>query len=136
MTDDELLAAFERGEIDGADFPHEMHVRVARLLSGEPGGFARLRAGIRGIAERAGRPQAYHETVTRAWFELISSAAQIGPELYDRRLLSRYYSHEALASGRETWVEPDLHPLRLPPPPRPARPSCSGGRPQTWCEAS
>ena len=119
MTDDELLAAFERGEIDGADFPHEMHVRVARLLSNEPGGFARLRAGIRGIAERAERPQAYHETVTRAWFELISSAAQVGPELYDRGLLSRYYSEQALASGRRTWVEPDLHPLRLPPPPRP-----------------
>jgi hypothetical protein len=28
-------------------------------------------------------------------------------------LLSRFYSAERLASGRERWVEPDLAPLRL-----------------------
>ena len=117
MTDDELLAAFEAGEIEPAEFPHELHVRTARLLSLEPDGLERMRAGIRTIAERAGRPENYHETITRAWFELISRAERLGPELHDRGLLARYYSAQALASGRETWDEPDLNPLRLPAPP-------------------
>ena len=94
-------------------------MRVARLLSRRPDGLQRLRAGIRGIAERAGRPQAYHETITRAWFELIAAADEVGPDLYDRGLLGRYYSPAALESGRADWVEPDLHPLRLPSPPSP-----------------
>jgi hypothetical protein len=117
MTDEEFLAAFERGEIQAAEFPHEAHLRVAGLLAREPDGYARLAAGIRGIAARAGRPGAFHETITRAWFELVRSVDGPVPELLDRRLLARYYSAEALAAGRERWIEPDLAPLRLPPPP-------------------
>lgn len=120
MTDDELLAAFERGEIRADAFPHELHLRVARLLSREPDGLARLRAGIQGIAERAGRPEVYHETITRAWFELVAAADEVVSALHDRGLLGRYYSQAVLESGRATWVEPDLHPLRLPPPAPPA----------------
>ena len=117
MTDEEFLAAFECGEIRAAEFPHEAHLRVARLLAGEPDGYARLAAGIRGIAARAGRPGAFHETITRAWFELVRSVDGPAPELLDRSLLTRYYSPETLAEGRERWVDPDLAPLRLPPPP-------------------
>ena len=39
------------------------------------------------------------------------------PELFDKTLLSRYYTPERLAAGRDEWLEPDLHPLRLPSPP-------------------
>jgi hypothetical protein len=116
VTDEEFLGAFERGEIQAADFPHEAHLRVARLLAGEPEGYARLADGIRGIAARAGRPGVFHETITRAWFELVRSVGGPAPELHDRTLLTRYYSAEALAAGRERWIEPDLAPLRLPPP--------------------
>src|SRR5262249_51724661 len=118
---DKLVDSFEAGEIDTSDFPHERHVRVAWGLAQryEPDdAFRRLVAGIRGIAARAGRPDAYHETITRAWFELIASAEQLdrSPELFDKSLLRRYYSPERLAAGRERWLEPDLHPLGLPPP--------------------
>src|SRR5713226_4204843 len=32
MTDDELIRSFEAGSIRAADFPHEAHIRVTRLL--------------------------------------------------------------------------------------------------------
>jgi len=121
MNDDELTTAFELGEMEGVDFPHERHVRVAWGLAQRydlAEAFERLSAGVRGIAERAGSPGAFHETITRAWFELIAAAEKLDahPELFDKSLLGRYYSPAALASGREHWVEPDLNPLRLPPP--------------------
>jgi flavin reductase (DIM6/NTAB) family NADH-FMN oxidoreductase RutF len=116
-----LVHAFETGEIGSDEFPHERHVRVAWGLAqryGHAEGLERLRAGIGGIAARAGRPEAYHETITRAWFELIAGADALEhhPELFDKTLLGRYYSPARLAAGRAMWVEPDLHPLRLPPP--------------------
>jgi hypothetical protein len=121
MDDEQLVRAFEAGEIDGRTFRHEQHLRVAWALSrrhDRDDAFARLATGLRGIAARAGRPQAYHETVTRAWFELVASVDDPSDEaaLLDRGLLARYYSAERLAAGRERWLEPDLHPLRLPPP--------------------
>ena len=110
MTDRELLEAFEQGRLGAADFPHATHVRVAWLLSREPDGYERLAAGIRGIAVRAGVSERYHETMTRAWFELVGQAAGV---LLDRSLLERYYTPAVLESGRGCWVEPDLRPLVL-----------------------
>ena len=122
---EDFVAAFEAGKAESDGFPHEAHVRVTWGLIrryGRDDAFPRLVAGIRGIAARAGKPQAYHETITRAWFELIAAAQDLEdhPELFDRSLLDRYYSAGALAAGRDEWVEPDLHPLGLPPPPAPA----------------
>jgi hypothetical protein len=118
MKVNELLSSFEAGTLGNADFPHEAHVRVTWELTRRyerEEAFRRLVAGIRGIAARAGRPDAYHETITRAWFELITSVSDLADhsELLDRRLLDRYYSPGALAAGREHWVEPDLRPLHL-----------------------
>jgi len=120
---DKLIAAFEAGEIDGADFPHEQHVRVAWGLARRyprDEALRRLIDGLQRIAARAGRPTAYHATITRAWFELTAEAQSLErhPELFDKTLLERYYSRERLAAGREQWLESDLHPLRLPPPER------------------
>src|SRR5471032_2646114 len=118
MTDEELLSAFESGTLTGGDFPHESHVRVTWLLvqrDGRVAAYDRVAAGIRDIARRGGSPGAFHETITRAWFELIAAAPalEVHPELFDRGLLSRFYSTEALTGGREQWVEPDLAPLDL-----------------------
>lgn len=119
--DEDLLAAFLAGRVDNAGFSHARHVQVAWSLSQRyprSEAFEKLTAGIQGIARRAGRPQAFHHTMTRAWFELITSASNPDdyPELLDKALLGRYYSAERLAAGREGWIEPDLHPLRLPAP--------------------
>jgi hypothetical protein len=134
FPDNTLIDDFEAGRIDGAEFPHESHVEVAWGLArrwGHDDGLRRLIVGIRGIAGRAGRPEKYHDTVTRAWFELIAGVddPERHPELLDRGLLARYYSPARLEAGRERWIEPDLHPLRLPPPAAPATPvSDSGSR--------
>jgi flavin reductase (DIM6/NTAB) family NADH-FMN oxidoreductase RutF len=125
MAGDELAAAFEAGTLGADEFPHARHVRVAAALArryGASEGLERLIAGIRGLATRAGRPDAYHVTITRAWFELIASVENLAEheELFDKTLLERYYSPERLVAGREQWLEPDLHPLRMPAPkPRP-----------------
>ena len=116
-----MVAAFEAGTIDGGAFPHQAHVRVTWALAhryGRDDALRRIADGIRGMAARAGRPGVYHETITRAWFELISAADDLGehPELFDKALIARCYSPEALAAGRQRWVEPDLAPLELPAP--------------------
>lgn len=113
-----MLDDFEAGRIFGAAFPHERHVQVAWGLSRRyphEDAFARLAEGIRGIAAHAGVPGKYHETMTRAWFELVAQAETLDahPELLDRSLLARYYSPERLEAGRYEWLEPDLQPLVL-----------------------
>ena len=120
-TSDDLVDAFQAGAIEGSEFRHEHHVRVAWGLArryGREAGLGRMIAGIREIGARAGHPEAYHHTITRAWFELIADAEDLaeGSILFDRKLLSRYYTRERLSAGRKCWVEPDLHPLSLPAP--------------------
>ena len=115
-----MLADFEAGRIPGSAFTHERHVQVAWDLSRRyprEEAFARLAEGIRGIAARAGVPGKYHETMTRAWFELVAQAETLDahPELLDRSLLARYYSPGRLDAGRNEWLEPDIEPLLLVP---------------------
>lgn len=119
--DEPLLTAFAEGRVDNAGFSHARHLQVAWMLSRRyprAQAFEKLTAGIQGIAARAGRPEAFHHTITRAWFELIASIEDPDdyPELLDKTLLTRYYSAARLAAGRERWLEPDLHPLLLPAP--------------------
>lgn len=113
-----MLDDFEAGRIPGSEFPHERHLRVAWGLSrrySREEAYGKLADGIRGIAARAGVPGKYHETMTRAWFELAAQAESLAahPELLDRSLLLRYYSPERLEAGRHQWLEPDLGPLVL-----------------------
>jgi hypothetical protein len=118
MENEVLLNYFEAGQIAGSDFPHERHVQVAWGLCRRYGweeGLQRMSLGIRQMAARAGRPGAYHVTITRAWYELISQVDDLSsaPELFDQHLLGQFYSTERLAAGRSSWVEPDLGPLSL-----------------------
>lgn len=132
MSDDELVAGFEARALP--TFGHREHVRVAVLflLRHAPAdALARFAEGIREIAAAAGRPEKYHETTTRAWFDVIeaaraahpgicSAAALIDacPELLDPALLRRFYSAGALEEGRarQAWMPPDERPIGWPPP--------------------
>jgi hypothetical protein len=78
-------------------------------------------AAVRTMAKNAGKPQAFHQTVTIAFLSLIAERMQTGqpanfadfgaanPELLQKSLLSRWYRAERLASdlARHTFVLPD-----------------------------
>jgi hypothetical protein len=129
MTDETTpeLLRFIRGECDPADFPHREHVRM---------GFEMLRRhdfteaslhycrALQAMSKRAGRPQAFHLTITLAFLSLIAEGTVAGEaesferfacrnvRLFDKGLLRRHYSPERLASdtARQTFLLPDLAP--------------------------
>ena len=108
-------------------FGHREHVHLTWLAVrrfGVPGALRLVCDGIKRTARYAGAPQKYHETVSRAWVELIGYHAAAGeddfatfadrnPALLSKRLLTRHYSAVTLASSqaRTGWVEPDLAPF-------------------------
>ncbi len=103
-TDAEFVAAFESGTIES--FRHADHIRLALIYvqrHGMPEAEARVAAGIRQFATKAGQPGKYHHTMTIAWVRLAA-------RLLDKGALSAYYSEEVLSSerARREWVEPDL----------------------------
>jgi hypothetical protein len=120
----ELLQTFLRGKIVGTDFRHSDHVRVGfEILHNHafPDALAAYCAALKGMAARAGRPDAYHETMTVAFLSLIAEQRAAGqyagveafvgdnPELMDKSILERWYTAERLFSdiARRTFVMPD-----------------------------
>ncbi|MBZ4419251.1 hypothetical protein [Myxococcus sp. RHSTA-1-4] len=129
LTDAGFLAAIEATTYPGADFRHREHVRLAWVClrqSGFEAGLARVRGLIQRYAAALGATGKYHETLTRAWVELVQAALDAAPdapsfdaflearpELGDARLLERHYRKETLdsAEARAGWVPPDVAPL-------------------------
>jgi hypothetical protein len=79
---------------------------------------------IRHVAELAGNPGKYHETVTIFWIRLIAHLRETNPDLEnveqllerypaakDPGLAGRHWSDLDNPEARTTWVEPDLIPL-------------------------
>jgi hypothetical protein len=120
------LERFVRGEVDSASFPHREHIRM---------GFEMLRrhdfaetvlhfsSTLRTMAARAGKPQAFHQTITIAYLSLIAermSAADYADyadfdtfagsnaDLLDKSALARLYSPERLGAdaARRTFILP------------------------------
>jgi hypothetical protein len=102
---DELLA-LETGALDPAMFPHPEHVRLGyEMLGRYPFGEAvtRFSRGLRLIAAKGGRPEAYHETITVAFLTLIGERRARAnhadwcefkannSDLLDRRCLEHWY---------------------------------------------
>ena len=118
------LERFLRGEIDPACFPHREHVRMA---------FAMLQRfdfvesalhysrALRELTARAGRPEAFHQTVTIAFLALIAERLESGkyadfeafaranPEVLGKSALRNWYTAARLDSqlARRTFVLPD-----------------------------
>ena len=122
------LARFLRGEIDAAHFSHRDHVRIAfemlrRLDFAETvWQFSRT---LRAMATKAGRPQAFNQTITIAFLALIAERMECGlsgdflaferehAELFDKNALARWYPAERLATeaARRIFLLPP--PLRV-----------------------
>jgi hypothetical protein len=127
MTSDsgvaEELADLEQGRLDPKQFPHREHVRLAFEMLGRysfPEALARFSKGLRQLAVKGGRPEAYHETITAAFLALIGERrlhdrcanweqfAELNGDLFDKNLLRQWYEPEVLNSvlARRTFILP------------------------------
>jgi hypothetical protein len=124
MSDDEFVAAFERGEI--ASFHHREHLRLAwaclRQSPGVGSACERMRGLIRRFAAAQGHAAKYHETMTQFWVRLLGELhARSGdapfeamiadnPAILDKDFVLRFYPRELLASteARNEWIAPPL----------------------------
>jgi hypothetical protein len=69
------LAAFARGELDAASFPHREHVRMAFEMLRRHDFVTtaqRYSQALRLMSSRAGRPQAFNQTLTIAFLSVIA----------------------------------------------------------------
>jgi len=117
------LERFVRGEIDAASFPHREHLRMAfEILRRHD--FAEsvwlFSRALRTMTTRAGKPQAFHQTITVAFLSLVAERMELGqhrdfvafeqahPELIDTGVLGNWYARGQLASdvARRTFVLP------------------------------
>lgn len=123
-TDSPELARFVRGDIDPAQFPHRDHVRMAfEMLKRHdfPETVLLYSRALRTMAERVGRPQAFHQTITIAFLSLIAERmerdaaadfaafAQANSDVLEKSALRRWYRPEQLASeiARRIFVLPE-----------------------------
>jgi hypothetical protein len=112
----------------GGRFGHRQHVQLTWLAVRRHGTAVTVDLvsdGLRRLTERAGVPQKYNATVSRAWVELIGhhtvedrlddfdEFVARNAALLDKRLLTRFYTPKTLAGApaRAGWVEPDREPF-------------------------
>jgi hypothetical protein len=123
-ADSPELARFLRVEINPGEFPHREHVRIAfEMLKRHdfPETVLHFSRTLRAMAEKVGRPEAFHQTITIAFLSLIAERvetahaddfaafAQANPDLLEKSVLSRWYGAERLNSplARRTFLLPD-----------------------------
>src|SRR5262249_19715140 len=77
----EELERFMRGEVDAASFPHREHVRMACAMLQHydfPESVVHYSRALRLMTARAGKPEAFHQTVTIAFLSLIAERLEGG----------------------------------------------------------
>ncbi len=119
-----IVERFLRGQIDNTTFRHADHVLVGfELLRTHDFSTAshKFSSALKAIAARAGRPGAYHETITLAFLSLIAERSalrryerfedfvQANLDLMDKAILQRWYAPERLHSdvARQVFVLPE-----------------------------
>lgn len=125
MSASELIREASEG---ASGFGHREHVRLAWLAVRRHDldrASDVVSDTLRETARYAGAPQKYHETVSRAWVEIVAHRVAVDPtldwdaflernsDLLDKGFLRRHYSSRLLASApaRSGWVEPDREAL-------------------------
>jgi len=118
------LGRFVRGELDAAQFPHREHVRMAfEMLKRHDFAESVLHysRALRTMTQRAGKPEAFHQTLTIAFLSLIAERMESGmagdfaafaaanPDLMEKSAVARRYRAQRLdsAAARRTFLLPD-----------------------------
>ena len=118
------LRRFVRGQIAAADLPHREHVRLAFQMLQQhdfPETVLHFSHALRAMAQEAGRPERFNQTVTIAFLGLIAQRmeraagedftafAAANPDLFDKALLARWYRPGQLGSAlaRRAFLLPD-----------------------------
>jgi hypothetical protein len=124
MRSEPSLEEFLRGQIAAGDFTHHDHVRMAFEMLGRydfAEAVLHYSRALRAMVTRAGKPQAFNQTITVAFLSVIAGRmaeaaagsftafAAGNPDLFDKALLRRWYRPEQLASGLASrmFVLPD-----------------------------
>lgn len=126
MCNEEIIRAFESGEVRADSFHHADHVRLAFAylsLYAPLTALERFTAVLKEYATSLGKSQLYHETITHAYFFLIRERmAREGASDWDEfaasnadllvwkgGILGRYYSESTLQSelARRVFLFPD-----------------------------
>ncbi len=81
-SDEEFLAAFERGEKPGGQFGHRGHLRMTWLyLRRDPArARERIHAGLRRFAAARGVPEKFDAALTDRWIARVAAALARSPE--------------------------------------------------------
>ena len=118
------LQRFVRGQIAAADLPHREHVRLAFQMLQQhdfPETVLHFSHALQAMAQGAGRPERFNQTVTIAFLGLIAQRmeraagedfaafAAANPDLFDKALLARWYRPGQLGSAlaRRAFLLPD-----------------------------
>jgi len=118
------LERFVRGELDPAQFPHREHVRMAfEMLRRHDFAETVLHysRALRAMTARAGKPQAFNQTVTIAFLSLVAERMESeagadfaafqrdNPEVFEKSVLGRWYPQQRLTSeiARRTFLLPE-----------------------------
>ena len=125
LSDREFRERYEAHAL--ARFSHEDHLRMAFAYARRDGVACAVRGArrIQELADAAGAPGKYHDTITVAWARIVAHHAlesdaasfeeflETHPQLRRRDLLSAHYSPELLFSpaARATFIESNLAPL-------------------------
>lgn len=130
MNDHDFLRAIEDATFDAEQFHHREHLRMTWLYLTHHGfalGAQKVHAALTRFAAANGHPEKFHETITRAFTDLVALAIEssataatslellldAAPRLLERDLLFHFYARATLLSqrAREGFVPPDLMPL-------------------------
>jgi hypothetical protein len=141
VTADEFQFLMDEVMASAPRFGHREHIHLTWLAVRRHGTSAAttlVSQGIQRTARYAGAPRKYHETISRAWVELVGHHTVEEPEcvafdafvdrnpaLLDKRLIARFYHPATLATdqARTGWLPPDRAPFPWPPPsPSPGSP--------------
>jgi hypothetical protein len=127
MNDGTLLSAFLDGTIDNRSFSHRDHVHVAFELLRKrtfPEAAAIYCSALQENAQRAGRPEAFHITITLGFLSLIAERCAEHPyenfaqfegensDLLVKSAIEKWYAPARLRSdiARKTFVLPEQRP--------------------------